>query len=184
MIGFLKGKVLEVDLDAVIVDVGGVGYLVKTMSDLPSPGSLVSYYIYTYVKEDEISLYGFSDKKTQKVFEYLISVSGIGPRIAVSILSKYNSDEIIKAISTADVDLFTSVSGVGKKGAQKIIIELKTKIGGIEDLDLIEKDSDLINGLTSLGYDKAEIKQALRHLDVDLSDDQKVREIIKQMGKK
>src|SRR5690606_34017430 len=106
------------------------------------------------------------------------------PRIAVSILSKYNSDEIIKAISTADVDLFTSVSGVGKKGAQKIIIELKTKIGGIEDLDLIEKDSDLINGLTSLGYDKAEIKQALRHLDVDLSDDQKVREIIKQMGKK
>ena len=136
MIGFLSGEVVARDDPYIVIDVNGVGYKVVVangvLSNLGKNGK-VKLFIYTHVREDAISLFGFLDSLDLKLFENLISVSGIGPKTAMNIFSIGNREEIIQSIITSDVSFFTGVPRLGKKNAQKIIIELKSKLGSIED---------------------------------------------------
>ena len=143
MIGFLNGKIELLLNPNVIIDVNGVGYKVlvseKTYSNLKL-GENAKFFIHTHVREDEISLFGFLQAEELRLFEYLISVSGVGPKTALNIFSFGEKSEIENAIIKGDVSFFTSVPRLGTKNAQKIIIELKNKMGGLADIDLSGKD--------------------------------------------
>src|SRR3989338_8913776 len=132
MIGALTGKLLHKSADHCLVNVGGVGYHVmislSTFSHLPELGGELTFQIYTHVREDQISLYGFLDPLEKTLFQYLISVSGVGPRIAMSLLSGIPALELSKAIGRADVGRLVSIPGVGRKTGERIIIELKEKL--------------------------------------------------------
>ena len=146
---------------------GGVGYGVHvaphTLEALAGK-SEATLHIYTHVREDTLQLFGFLTREEKYMFELLLSVSGVGPKTALAITNGSSAD-IIDAIQTNDVSFFTSFSRVGKKVAQKIIIELKSKLGGVEDLALGDETphvSDIRAALESLGYSKMEVSKALR----------------------
>jgi Holliday junction DNA helicase RuvA len=188
MIAYLTGKPL-VHTDELIVLTGGVGYGVKVTNDVLSQASNkeeVSLYIYTHVKEDALILFGFSSLNEKSIFKLLISVSGVGPATAMGILNK-GANQIIQAIQAADVAFFTSVKRVGKKAGQKIIIELKSKLGGIKDLDLTplnQMQSDILEALTSLGFAEDQANQVIKDLDLeDVPLAKAVKMAIKELGK-
>lgn len=170
MIGFLRGEVIFREGSFLILDVKGVGYKVLAASDVlakANKGISLELFIYTHVREDNISLYGFLEASDIKLFENLIGVSGIGPKTAMNIFSVGNKDEIMSAIAKADVDFFTSVPRLGRKNAQKIIIELKNKFGSIEDLDLSqnsEENQQIIAGLKSFGFSAQEAGDAVKEI--------------------
>ncbi len=184
MIGRLKGEVIETNLEdnSVIVDVNGVGYKVFVAESLNIFKGIVTLSIFTLVREQELSLYGFTTRDHHNIFSLLISVSGIGPKVAMSILSVKKPASIVSAIQSADVDFFTSVSGVGKKGAQRIIIELKNKLGGLEEIDLKELDDDIISGLVSMGYDRKKVAETLRKIDKKLPEETIIKLAMMSLG--
>src|SRR3990167_434514 len=135
MIGYLNGEVVTRDDPHIIIDVNGVGYKVLATRSVLSKVILngkLKLFIYTHVREDAISLFGFLDSLDLKLFENLISVSGIGPKTAMNIFSVGTREDVVQAIVTGDVSFFIGVPRLGKKNAQKIIIELKSKLGSIE----------------------------------------------------
>lgn len=169
MIGFLKGEVFFKEGNYIILDVKGVGYKVLAASDVLSKtikGTSLELFIYTHVREDNISLFGFLEASDLKLFENLIGVSGIGPKTAMNIFSVGNRAEITNAVVQGNVDFFTSVPRLGRKNAQKIIIELKNKFGGIGDLDLTGEDmfgsEEVIVALRGFGFTNKEIYEAIR----------------------
>jgi len=167
MIGFLSGQIISKEQNILIINVNGVGYSVSFVGNSSHLlNSKIKLYIYTHVKEDEISLYGFKNLSAKKLFEKIISVSGIGPKLALSILSANSPNQIIKAIEESSVDFFTAISGIGKKNAQRLIIELKPKLSG-QDISLtdLEKDSELFQALLSLGFQKREVQKILSKID-------------------
>lgn len=180
MIGYLLGKILFKEGNSLVVEAGGVGWEVFVPLFLWQncrKGDEVGLHIYTHVREDEIKLFGFSAKANKQVFVYLISVSGIGPKLALNILSQARgSGAIVKAIEKADVDFFTSIKGLGKKGSQRIIVDLKSKIGGIADLEFESRqDTDLLEALKGLGFSGEEIKKATKGIKEDLSLEEKIK---------
>ncbi len=189
MIGLLKGILLLRNDPYVVVDVHGVGYKVCASPDFLSKyhiGDTITLFIHTHVREDALELFGFTDQAHLELFELLISVSGIGPKTAIGVFGIGGKDQIIGAIRKADVDFFTGVPRLGKKNAQKIIIELKNKIGAVEELDLAgERDVDeVVSALTSFGFSEAEAKAALRQIgETDASVSEKVRLALKYLGK-
>src|SRR5688572_4130732 len=131
MIAYLKGSLLMVNKGRLVINCNGVGYLVNvSSSDLSSfsVGSEIEVFTYTYVKEEVLSLYGFRSFDNLQLFERLISVSGIGPKTGMSIMVAGTGDEIMEAIKKADVSFFTRVPGIGKKNAQRLIVELRSKV--------------------------------------------------------
>jgi len=169
MIGFLKGEVFFKENNSIIIDVKGVGYRILVASDVlvkAHKGSPLALFIYTYVREDNISLFGFLESQDLKLFENLIGVSGIGPKTAMSIFSQGNRSQIISAIVTADTSFFKSVPRLGQKNAQKIIIELKNKFGSIAELDLsgedLSENEDVVSALKGFGFTSKEIHEAIR----------------------
>ena len=189
MIGLLNGTLFLRNDPYVVVDVHGVGYKVYASPDFLSKfhaGDEVTIFTHTHVREDALELYGFVDQAHLELFELLIGVNGIGPKTAIGIFGIGNKDQIIGAIQKADVDFFTGVPRLGKKNAQKIIIELKNKIGAIEDLDLAgEKDmGEVVAALTSFGFSESEAKTALRQIgEINASVSEKVRMALKYLGK-
>lgn len=191
MIGFLKGEVfLRVD-NSIILDVKGVGYKVLAASDVLSKankGASLELFIYTHVREDNISLFGFLESLDLKLFENLIGISGIGPKTAMAIFSTGARSTIVNAIIKGDVDFFTSVPRLGRKNAQKIIIELKNKFGGDGEIDLLEYDSkdnkEIISGLESFGFSKKEAISAIKEIDKkDGTVEEKIRLALKFLGR-
>lgn len=170
MIGMLRGVVALRDVQFVIVDVKGVGYKVllssKALSQIQAVGDSIVLYTHTHVREDVLELYGFFALEELKLFELLIGVSGVGCKSALGIFSIGSREEIINAILKGDVTFFTAAPRLGKKNAQKIIIELKGKLGDATDLDLgddIEVDtSEVIGALKSFGFSMREAQDALR----------------------
>lgn len=167
MIAFLSGLVRHLGNHLIILDVHGVGYKVL----LPSNLSLIenetaSLFIHTHVREDTLALYGFADPASLNLFETLISVSGIGPKIGMTLISSASPRDISQAISTNNVNFFTAIPGIGKKGAQRLIVELKSKIGG-DTLDMGDLDnaSELVEALTGLGFKALEIRTVLNKVD-------------------
>jgi len=183
MIGYLAGKIVDKFGDGVIVGIGGVGYRVKMLVDA-EVGSKVELYVHTHVREDEISLYGFSDKKALQMFELLIGVSGVGPKMGMNILAKGNAETIQRAVATADVGFFTSVSGIGKKNGQRIIVDLRTKLGSVAELDLAEEGEDEVaQALVSMGYDRERVGKVLRGLGEKMSEGEKIKVALKELSK-
>jgi holliday junction DNA helicase RuvA len=191
MIGTLKGTVEYREDPYVIVDVNGVGYKVlvpiTVLARINALGDSIKLYTHTHVREDVLELYGFSDPADLKLFEYLISVSGVGCRTASGIFSVGARSEIIQAIVANDVAFFTSVPRLGKKNAQKIIIELKNKIGGGDDLDLSadsQENNEIVTALKTFGFDPKESQEAIRALaGKGETVEEKIRLALKYLGK-
>lgn len=169
MIAFLSGKLIRVSTDWIVVDVGGVGYKVFTpliaSAKLPSMGENIEVFISTIVREDAISLFGFENEIQQNLFEMLLTVSGVGPKVALSILTVIEVDHIIGAISSDNHSEFSRVPGIGNKTAQKIVIELKEKVIKLNwDLKAIPAErrvvEDAIEGLLALGYNRNDARKA------------------------
>ena len=191
MISYLNGQVLVRDDPYLIIDVNGVGYRVHAASDVLSSiselGSNLKIFTYTHVREDTLGLYGFAKYEDLKLFEQLINVSGVGPRTAIGIFAIGTGDEIIKAVINADVSFFFGVPRLGTKNAQKIIIELKNKVGGGE-LDLSDGSSQNRNELTSalktFGFTTTEINEAVRNIDKNgKSVEEQIKLALKYLGK-
>lgn len=193
MIAMLSGSVAYRNDPYIILNVHGVGYKVlvnNTLLSKAAVGTELTVYTYTHVREDLLELYGFSEPQDLRLFELLIGVSGVGPKSAVGVFSIGSRSEIMQAISTGDVSFFTGVPRLGKKNAQKIIIDLKSKIGGAvgTDLDLSgegESDSDeVIAALQTFGFSRAEAHAALREVKEEgLTTAEKIRLALKQLGK-
>lgn len=188
MISFLVGKPI-IHLDELIILISGVGYGVKVTNQTlmeASGKNEISLYIYTHVKEDALILFGFNSLNDKELFKLLISVSGVGPSTAINILNK-GTDKIISAIQNADVSFFTSVKRVGKKASQKIIIDLKNKLGGIKDLDLTpmsQNQTDIIEALTSIGFEENQIISVIEKLEIkELPLEKAVQLAIRELGK-
>lgn len=179
MIAYLSGKLLEKQTNLAIVDVGGVGYEVSiplsTFYELGDVGTDVSMRIYTHVREDAIQLFGFKTLRERDLYLRLISVQGIGPKMGIAILSGMSADEIIIAIRTDDLARLTSIPGVGRKTAERLVIELRDKIaelsaGGTTKHDALESSSlpsdavfeDALSALVNLGYQRSLAEKALK----------------------
>ncbi|MDP2649676.1 MAG: Holliday junction branch migration protein RuvA [bacterium] len=190
MIASIKGKIDIISSSYVVVDVNGVGYKIllpfAILSTL-SVGKETKLFTYTHVREDVLELYGFLNQEDLKLFEHLISVSGVGPKTAIGIFSSGSSDMIIGAISRADVEFFTSVPRLGKKNAQKIIIELKSKLGSIAELDLSgqtsKEDIEIIDALKNFGFTSSEIKKALKEMPEEKTFEERIKAALKYLGK-
>ena len=173
MIDYVTGKIEQKNPTTIVVDVNGIGYhistSVQTYEKIPGVGEQVKIKTYLHVREDILQLYGFADEKERSVFLGLISISGVGPKQAQSILSGIPIIELVQAISESDVNRLTTISGVGNKTAQRLIIELKEKF---KSLGLIDESSEMtvqlssleheaIMALVSLGYRKQTAEKAL-----------------------
>lgn len=178
MIARVRGTVAEVGPDFVIVDVGGVGYELlvssSTLRKLPAKEGEVELHAYLHVRDDTLQLFGFGTPAEKELFELLISVSGVGPKVALAVLSAFSADDLRKAIATEDVALISSVPGIGKKTAQRLVLELKEKMGGSAELGeavLVGVSQSTYvearDALTGLGYSAVEAKRALDGYDGD-----------------
>lgn len=167
MIARLRGKLAEKEPSRVVIDVHGVGYEVHipltTFTALPDSGAEVSVDIYTHVREDALSLFGFSSRQERRVFERLIGVSGIGPRLAVTILSGGSVESLVGAIRRGDLARLTSIQGVGKKTAERIVLELKDKLQEFTmEAAKVPVESDVLSALENLGYSRVVAEGATR----------------------
>jgi Holliday junction DNA helicase RuvA len=191
MIGFLKGKVELLKRPFVMINVNDVGYKVlvpETIYAKLSLGDVVKIFTYTYVREDALDLFGFLEAEDLGLFESLLTVSGVGPKTALSIFSFGERKDIIEAIIKGDVTFFTSVPRLGTKNAQKIIIELKNKMGSGTDFDLSGKDllenAEVVQALKDFGFSVAEAQKAVREIkQVGLTTEEKIRLALKTLGR-
>lgn len=170
MICSLKGKVERVGKNFVELEVAGVGYLVwcgdRTLRQLKIEQE-VKLFTYMAVSENDQSLYGFLQRDEVEMFKMFLAVNGVGPKSASALMGSLTVSDIVTAVSEADVKVFIQVKGVGKKAAQKIIIELKSKIGGMKELDLSGGEiagDEVAEGLLQLGFAKAEIEKVMAKL--------------------
>lgn len=171
MIAYLEGEVIHATDKFIILNTGNVGYKVsvtgETLLDCPE-GSTASLFIYTAVRENSIDLFGFKSSKELSFFELLLDVSGIGPRSALGIIALAPIDTIKRAIATGDVSYLNKVSGIGRKTAEKIIIELRDKLQNYkEDTDTpstLREEGDILEALKSLGYSQNEAREALKQV--------------------
>jgi Holliday junction DNA helicase RuvA len=164
MIASLRGKLIAKRPDGLIIDVHGVGYSVltplTTVSALPDEGHEVFLFTYTHVREDILQLYGFSTEEEKRIFLTLIGISGIGPRIGLSILSTIRPEQFRAAVQTEDVELLCRVPGLGKKTAHRIILELREKLPAMQDKrDVLYEDT--LSALINLGYKRNIAQDAL-----------------------
>ena len=187
MIGYLKGILLSRSGPHILLDVHDVGYKIYAASDVLSTchvGDEVALFIHTHVREDALELYGFLDEGSLALFELLLSVSGIGPKTAIGIFALGKKEAVLHAIRSADVAFFTGVPRLGKKNAQKIIIELKNKLGAVEELDLGEGDSDVVSALMQFGFSQSEAASAVQAIgNQEASTSEKVKLALKHLGK-
>ncbi len=185
MISYLKGIVLHSDLKSVVLEVGGVGYKIYTNRAVleDKKEKTVEFWTYLAVRENALDLYGFATRDELGFFELLLTVSGIGPKSAIAILSVASVTTIKQAISTDDSSRLTKVSGIGRKNAEKIVLELKDKIGNyVFDGKIDSGDEDAIEALKSLGYSEKESRDALKKA-VGESIQEKVKSALKNLNK-
>ena len=173
MIGSLSGQLAEKEPGRVIVDVGGVGYELQvplsTFYGLGEIGSLVSLRVHTHVREDALALFGFTTALELDVFEYLISISGVGPRLALAVLSGIETPDLVRAVRAGDVGRLTKIPGVGKKTAERIGLELKDRLSAILALKpelgpggaSTDMRDDLLSALLNLGYHRQLAERAV-----------------------
>lgn len=197
MISYLRGELAAVEEEKAVIDVGGVGYGVfmpgQSLSLLPQPGNEVKIYTYLNVREDAMQLFGFLTRDDLEIFKLVIGVSGIGPKGGLNILSCMNPDELRFAIMSGDAKAISAAPGIGKKTAEKLIVELRDKVdieemlehaahgNGAETRDLAAADSDMqteaVQALVALGYGSAESMRAVKKTSADCTT---VEDILKE----
>jgi Holliday junction DNA helicase RuvA len=184
MIGFLNGTVAARSAEGCFIDVNGVGYKLAcsttTLSQLPPDGKQAKVWTHTHVREDVLSLFGFATEGEQRMFELLIGVSGVGPKVALQLCSAFDPDALKRALVTDDVGSLASVPGIGKKTAARIVLDLKSKLD-LPDLQVVGAQPDQVakarSALENLGYSHTEIREALQ--EVPPSGEDTVEDILK-----
>lgn len=189
MIAKIQGKIALFRDNYVVIDVGGVGYKIFVtdfaMGKIADKRD-IELYTHTYIREDNLSLYGFLTLDELEMFELLISISGIGPKAAIGILSIAEPKTIRAAVISGDSSILTRVSGVGKKTAERVILELKNRITELsgEDQGIAKVDSEAIEALITLGYTNAQSREALKTVPEKIKDvSERVRMALKNLGK-
>lgn len=202
MIAYLKGEVVEIEEEKLILECGDIGYNISmpasALDGTLRPGQEVKIHTHLHVREDAMQLYGFLTRDDLKMFRMLLGVSGIGPKAALGILSSLSADELRFAVLSDDIKTISRAPGVGKKTAQKMILELKDKLdlqeafdtktmhvqeaSQAETGDLVDAKKEAVQALTALGYSGSEALRAVKQVDV--SPDMNVEEILKQALKK
>lgn len=189
MIAQLTGTSIRIHKNPIVLDVHGVGYAVHVPQKLlttVTKDQKLTIYTHTHVREDTLQLFGFSTEEELALFDLLLTVSGIGPKTALSVLDRGVS-AIRNAIVSSDVEFFMTVPRLGKKNAQKIIIELKSKLGSTSELDLSKDDSgdtkQIIDALISMGFDRKEARETIQRLPDNGSLEQKVKSALQLLGK-
>ncbi len=186
MIGFLHGNILSIKPTKLLLDVNGVGYLVNisinTFENI-SDKKDISLHIYTSVKEDSITLFGFYSETEKEMFELLISVSGIGPKLALSVLSGIQVDDLKKAIEAGDISRIIAIPGVGRKTAERVVLELRSKVDKISETESkgvsYSIKSEAVSALTTLGYNYKQAENAVREV-LSSAKDISLEELIKK----
>ena len=198
MIYCVKGTIIHKTADSAVIDCGGVGYLCRTtlstLSQIGRTGEAAMLYTYLHVREDNIELFGFATEQELNCFKMLISVSGVGPKAGLAILSDTNPEKFALTVATGDYKAFTKTKGVGPKLAQRVVLELKDKItkeqlsGGVPAEDIFEAVSEVsntaeaISALVVLGYSQTEAASAVAKLDPSLAVEELIRQALKKMA--
>jgi Holliday junction DNA helicase RuvA len=192
MISSLHGKIESTGSDYAIINVGGIGFQVymptTALTTLGIPGDDVNVYTHLQMREDNVSLYGFTSAEELWLFETLIGVSGLGPRLALAMLSALSPEQITTAIATSSSEMLEMIPGIGKKVASRIILELKDKIGAgwiaTPATEMARENTDVLAALTSLGYSAAEATKAVANLpaDTNLDIEEKIRIALQYLG--
>jgi len=196
MIAHLRGKLLAKHPNQAIVETAGVGYdvtiSVPTFSDLPASGNEVALHIHTHVREDVIALYGFIRPAEKMLFEKLIGVSGIGPKLAITILSGMAADEMVGAIRSNDVARLTRIPGIGRKTAERMVLELRDKLPEAVPVTtpaaptISPIEEDVLSALVNLGYQRAAVEKVLEQVAKDgqaKGFDQMFRAVLSRLSK-
>ena len=193
MIAHLRGKLIARHPNQAIVETGGVGYdvviSVPTFSDLPPLGGEVALFIHTHVREDQLALYGFLRAEEKQLFEKLITVSGIGPKLAITILSGMAASELGNAIRGNDVARLTKIPGIGRKTAERLVLELRDKLPALgQEVAVVAPafsavQEDVLSALVNLGYQRAAAEKAIASVSKDGSFDVMFRGALAAMNK-
>ena len=192
MIGHLSGVLVWASGNMIIIDVAGVGYYVEVTNSagLPELGQKIELFIYTYVREESLTLYGFRDMAARELFMMLLGITGIGPKAALNILSTLDYQQFIQAILSENIPVLKGISGIGQKTAQRLILELKSRVdklaGGLKPaLDNTRNEQVLYDALLSLGYSIREIENALSKvkLEPDRRIEDKIKTVLSYLGK-
>ena len=196
MISFLRGRVLDKQPNRIVVDVGGVGYDVhvplSTFYEVGDEGAEVSLRVYTHVREDTLQLYGFLTDLERQVFERLIGISGIGPKLAIAVLSGMDSRELIVAVQRADVAGLTGIPGIGKKTAERIVLELKDRLTQLAAPAVVGAPAattgdrlrtDLLSALQNLGYHRQQVERVINSVTsaADVTFEQALRNALREL---
>lgn len=193
MIGYLKGKIISSKPTQIVLDVNGVGYKVgisiNTFEKIVNKAE-VSLFIHTHVKEDSISLYGFFTEPEKEMFELLISISGIGPKIALGLLSGISVDSLKEAIEEGNVTRITAVPGIGRKTAERLVLELRSKVEGIsaEEFTALQPStkSEAISALSTLGYNVKIAEKVIREIlseNIDFALEDLIKNALSRLNK-
>jgi holliday junction DNA helicase RuvA len=193
MIAHLRGKLIARHPNQAIVETGGVGYdvviSVPTFSDLPPLGGEVALFIHTHVREDQLALYGFLRAEEKQLFEKLITVSGIGPKLAITILSGMAASELGNAIRGNDIARLTKIPGIGRKTAERLVLELRDKLPALgQEVAVVAPafsavQEDVLSALVNLGYQRAAAEKAIASVSKDGSFDVMFRGALAAMNK-
>lgn len=190
MIATLNGKITEKTLDTVVIECGGVGYgLFVTFEDYGAleEGSDIKLYVYEHIRENNHDLFGFKSVEVKQLFELLLSVNGVGPKMALSILSVANSAQVRRAIASGDTKFISQASGVGKRVAERVVVDLKDKVGLIASEDATgflaevsaNPNDEALQGLVTLGYSVNDAAEALKQVDTSLPPEERIKQALK-----
>jgi holliday junction DNA helicase RuvA len=193
MIASIYGRIDAIGTDWLVINVNGVGFKISVPTSVLGEGGTIGreikLFTHLHVREDELTLYGFIDQQDMRIFEMVLSVSGIGPKTALAMLSAMNADQLSLAIASADTAMLTSIPGIGKKTAERLILELKDKVGAIVTVTtggrMAQENADVIAALSSLGYSIAEGTRAVGALPdgKKLSLEERLKLALQYLGK-
>jgi len=193
MIASILGNIDAIGTDWLVINVNGVGFKISVPTSVLSEGGIIGreikVFTHLHVREDELTLYGFISQEDLRIFETVLSVSGIGPKTALAMLSAMNADQLSVAIASADTAMLTSIPGIGKKTAERLILELKDKVGAIVSITtggrMAQENADVIGALSSLGYSVAEATRAVGALPdgKKLSLEERLKLALQYLGK-
>ena len=194
MIASLHGTLESLGSDGAVINVAGIGFRVymptSTLSSLAGIGKEVNLHTHFHLREDSATLYGFASADELRLFQTLLGVSGLGPKLALAMLSAMSFDQLTMALATGSTDLLTAIPGIGKKVAERLVLELKDKIGAgwvtTPGVQIAEENADVLAALTSLGYSASEAARAVASLprDTELSLEEKIKLALQYSGGK
>lgn len=188
MIGRLRGLIVEKGHDSILLEVGGVGYVIsitpRTLSELPGLAQEAVLYTHLHVREDQLSLFGFESAPETELFRLLLGISGVGPKVALAILATMTPDQLRIAVTTEDLAALTSVPGIGKRSAQKLLLELRPKLDVLDAPTVSTGPIGEVRGaLEGLGYSAEEIRGTLSGMPSDLPVEEMMKRSLQYLGK-